>query len=129
MRSVRNAIFLISMLLAVFVTASPAAAESRAPAIGCNSSGCSIWILAYSWPDVLEVNAIDFIQFEIDVNRRNVALSGSINYLGVLCRIPRISGSVVCLDNPESDEASTVAPAPGPWSPPALAEWSAPRFS
>lgn len=93
----RSILFVLFVLfLSVLGITSSASAETDAPTIGCNSSGCSLWLFAYAWPDVVEVNALEFVRFKIDVNRTNVDLSGAVNYFGLLCMIPRISGLPIC---------------------------------
>ena len=130
MTSFRNFFLLILfVVLCAFIPfVAPASAETDAPTIGCNSDGCSLWLIEYAWPDVVELNALEFFRVQIDVNKQDAAISGSLRYLGVLCLIPRISDSLGCPQDgdsgPEiaSDEASNVAKhVPGPW------RWTAER--
>ena len=91
----------LALFIAIPTFAAPASAETDAPAIGCNSDGCSLWLIEYAWPDVVELNGLEFFRVQIDVNKQDAAISGSIQYLGVLCLIPRISDSLGC--PPDSD--------------------------
>ena len=124
MTSFRNFFLLILfvVLCAAIPLVAPASAETDAPTIGCNSDGCSLWFLEYAWPDVVELNGLEFFRVQIDVNKQDAAISGSVRYLGVLCLIPRISDSLGCPQDgdlgPDLDsaEASNMREhAPGPW--------------
>ena len=121
----KSALFLfLAVFIAIPTFAAPASAETDAPSIGCNSDGCSLWFIEYAWPDVVELNALEFFRFQIDVNKRDAGIDGSIQYLGVLCLIPRISDSLGCPPDSgpelESAEASNVLENdPGPWRWPA----------
>lgn len=123
----KSALFLLfAILIAAPPLVAPASAETDAPTIGCNSDGCSLWLIEYAWPDVVELNALEFLRVQIDVNKQNADIRGSIQYLGVLCLIPRISSSLGCPQarDPEleSAEASNIlANGPGPW------RWTAER--
>jgi len=122
MTSIRRSALLlfIAVSLAIIPIAAPASAETDAPAIGCNSDGCSLWFVEYAWPDVVEFNALEFLRVNIDVNKRNAVVVGSIQYFGLLCRIPGPLGSLICPrdSDPElaNDETPNIAvDAPGPW--------------
>ena len=84
------------LLFLALLFAGPAGAETDAPDIGCNAQGCSIYVLEYAWPDVLEINALDFFRVKLDVNQTATEITGSIQYFGVLCRIPGLSATPIC---------------------------------
>lgn len=117
----------VAVFIATIPLAAPASAETDAPTIGCNSDGCSLWFIEYAWPDVVELNGLEFFRVHIDVNKLDAELRGSIQYLGVICLIPGVSSSPVCpqASDPEleSAEASNILEyGPGPW------RWTAERL-
>lgn len=119
--------FVVFLAIPSLATPAPASAETGVPEIGCNSDGCSLWFIEYAWPDVVELNALEFFRVQIDVNKLDAEIRGSIQYLGVICLIPGVSSSPVCPQGSDSElesaEASNMLEnSPGPW------RWTAERL-
>ena len=110
---------LTGLILSGFVLVPNAGAETDAPTIGCNKQGCSLYVFAYAWPDVVEFNALDFFRFKFDVDKDKLALSGSVKYAGILCMIPKLAATKICPQaNPEPEDAPALDPIEGTESAP-----------
>lgn len=96
MNRLRKRLALFTSFLILATCPPPVAADTGAPAFGCNKAGCSIYLLEYAWPDVVEINAFEFFRFKLDVNKQDTRMAASVKYAGVLCWIPKLKDSAVC---------------------------------